>query len=78
MKESAIVTEWKAEGKAEGKVEGQRESLLQFLELRFSGEISGDLVAAIEAESDRGRLRQGIAAVAKSTSIEEFRALAGL
>ena len=69
--ESPIVNEWKAEGEAKGK----RESLLQFLRLRFTEELPSDLLSAIESESDLGRLARGIAAAAKAASIEQFRAI---
>ena len=75
MKESPVVAGWRAEGRAEGKVEGQREALIQFLRFRFSGELPTDLLAAIEAETDHGRLAQGITAAAKATSIEQFRSI---
>jgi hypothetical protein len=71
MKESTVVNEWKAEGK----VEGQRDSLLQLLRLRFPDEIPGDLLEAIGAEFDRGKITQGITAAVKAASIEEFRAI---
>jgi hypothetical protein len=41
------------------------------------GEIPGDLLAAVEAESDRGRLAQGIDAAAKARSVQDFRAISG-
>jgi len=74
MKESTVVAGWKAEGKAEG----LRDALLQFLRLRFPRQIRKTLVAAVQAESDPGRLSAWIAAAAEASSAEEFRAISGI
>jgi len=75
MRESPIVSEWKAEWKAEGKAEGIHRSILRVLELRFPGQIPDSLRAAVESQLDEAELSRWLDAAVTAPSLPAFAAL---
>ena len=67
-----------ATGRAEGKAEARRADLLRLLELRFSGPVTAEVTAAIEAQADPERLARWFDAAATAPSWEAFRAASGI
>jgi hypothetical protein len=63
----------RAEGEAEGRAEGERSALLLLLDQKFHAAVPRDLVAAIEAQSDRALLTRWLIAAINADSIEAFR-----
>jgi hypothetical protein len=81
VKTSPVVEGWRAEGKAEGRVEGaieaRRDDVLRLLNLKFPGQVSDDLVAALEARDDLDELSRWLDAVVTSSTLRRFRAAVG-
>lgn len=69
MKQSQQVLQWQAEERAE--------ALLEVLQLKF-GPVPGDLETGIRASTDRGQLKQWLAAAMSSTTLDDFRRMAGV
>ena len=74
MRESQVVSKWRAEGQAEGESKAMRSALLRLLRVRFPVELPGDLVAKVEAMTDLDELNRWFDAALTATTLEEFRA----
>jgi hypothetical protein len=70
MRESQIVSEWKAEGK----VEATRTALLRLLKLRLRVEVPADIVATVDGMTDLHELSRWFDAAATAATLDDFRA----
>lgn len=82
VEESQQVLEWIAEGEAKGEArgeaKGQAEALLRVLARRFPPGPAEEMVSAIRAMKDLGRLGAWLDAAATADSLDAFRQAAGL
>lgn len=73
MERAWAVQEWQAGARVEETIW----AILEILEARF-GRVPADMAKAISAVTDLSRLRTWVRLTATATSLEEFRAAAGL
>ncbi len=82
MIESQQVLEWMAQGEAKGRAEGEARgeanAILRLLAKRFPPGASKDLIAAIQATTDLGRLRIWFDLAYAADSLDAFRQAAAL
>jgi hypothetical protein len=74
VKTSEVVEEWKAEGRAEGQLQATRGKLLRALQVRFGPDLPGELVKAIEEESNASALDRWFDLALTAPSLDRFRA----
>lgn len=79
----AVIEAWRREGRAEGLAEGmalgmleaRRADVLRALQMRFQAMPPAELIAAVRAATDLGRLARWFDAAVTAPSLDVFRAV---